>query len=61
MSDIDAERMLIHVHRGKGAKDRYIPLPKDTLMLLRNYWKTHRNQKLIFPGLIRNHEKADEG
>ena len=25
--DIDSERMVVHVHRGKGAKDRYVPLP----------------------------------
>jgi hypothetical protein len=24
VSDIDSQRMMIHVHRGKGAKDRYI-------------------------------------
>jgi site-specific recombinase XerD len=41
--------MLVHIHRGKGAKDRYVPLPKRTLELLRIYWKEHRNPKLIFP------------
>ena len=29
------DRMMIHVHRGKGAKDRYVPLPQSTLNLLR--------------------------
>ena len=53
VSDIDGERKLIHVHRGKGAKDRYVPLPDATLILLRRYWATHRNQKLIFPALGR--------
>jgi integrase/recombinase XerD len=52
--DIDAEFMRIHVHCGKGAKDRYVPLPKPTLDLLRDYWKTHRNPTLIFPALGRN-------
>ncbi len=55
ISDIDGKRKLIHVHRGKGAKDRYVPLPDDTLILLRRYWATHRNQDLIFPALGRGH------
>ena len=53
ISDIDSKRKLIHVHRGKGAKDRYVPLPDATLNLLRRYWVTHRNQDLIFPALGR--------
>ncbi|MCP3874877.1 MAG: tyrosine-type recombinase/integrase [Desulfobacteraceae bacterium] len=51
--DIDADRMSIHVHRGKGAKDRYVPLPLATLIILRQYWKHHRNPVLIFPALGR--------
>lgn len=53
VSDIDGKRMMIHVHRGKGAKDRYVPLPNETYQLLRRYWVTHRNQALIFPALGR--------
>lgn len=53
VSDIDAGRKMIHVHRGKGAKDRYVPLPENTLLLLRRYWATHRNPVLIFPALGR--------
>ena len=53
VSDIDGKRKLIHVHRGKGAKDRYVPLPDTTYALLRRYWVTHRNPKLIFPALGR--------
>jgi len=49
VSDIDSARMLIHVHRGKGAKDRYVPLPKTTLQRLRQYWVTHKNQTWVFP------------
>jgi integrase/recombinase XerD len=51
VADIDADRMRIHVHRGKGAKDRYVPLPESTLDILRNYWKLHRNPAWIFPRL----------
>jgi site-specific recombinase XerD len=53
ISDIDGARKFIHVHRGKGAKDRYVPLPDATYHLLREYWRTHRNPKLIFPALGR--------
>ena len=55
VSDIDGKRKLIHVHRGKGAKDRYVPLPDTTYALLRRYWVTHRNPDLIFPALGRGH------
>ena len=49
VTDIDSSRMLIHVRHGKGAKDRYVPLPQSTLEILRRYWVTHRNPLLIFP------------
>src|SRR5919198_6470622 len=35
VSDIDGQRLQVHIHRGKGAKDRYVPLPTETLTLLR--------------------------
>lgn len=56
VGDIDGDRMMVHVHRGKGAKDRYVPLPSSTLDLLRLYWVTHRHQRLIFPADGRNHQ-----
>jgi integrase/recombinase XerD len=58
VSDIDGKRKMIHVHRGKGAKDRYVPMPEDTYRMLRNYWATHRNPVLIFPALGRNGKGA---
>jgi len=58
ISDIDGARKMIHVHRGKGAKDRYVPLPDATLDLLRRYWMTHRNPKLIFPAVGRTRNLA---
>jgi site-specific recombinase XerD len=60
ISDIDSTRMMIHVHRGKGAKDRYVPLPQSTLHLLRRYWLTHRHPQLLFPALGRNGKGAKE-
>jgi integrase/recombinase XerD len=49
VTDVDAALMRIHVRHGKGAKDRYVPLPQRTLPLLRSYWLTHRNPVWIFP------------
>jgi site-specific recombinase XerD len=58
VGDIDSQRMLVHVHRGKGAKDRYVPLPDKTLVTLRDYWATHRNPTWLFPTLGRYPEDA---
>ena len=59
-SDIDSSRMMIHVHRGKGAKDRYVPLPEKILPMLRKHWLTHRHPSLLFPALGRNGGSATE-
>ena len=48
--DIDKSTMLVHVREGKGGKDRMVPMPELTLLALRDYWKTHRHARLIFPG-----------
>jgi site-specific recombinase XerD len=45
---IDSAHMLLHVH-GKGRKDRYVPLASETLTLLREHWRTHRDPLLLFP------------
>lgn len=58
VGDIDKDRMLIHVHRGKRAKDRYVPLPPSTLSLLRQHWATHRNPAWLFPSKARDPEAA---
>ena len=56
VGDVDAKRMMVHVHRGKGAKDRYVPLPTSTLLLLREHWATHRHQRFLFPADGREHK-----
>jgi integrase/recombinase XerD len=55
--DILSDRGLVHIHGGKGALDRMVPLPKVTLTALREYYKTHRNPKWIFPALGHNNGK----
>ena len=52
--DILSDRGLVHIHTGKGALDRMVPLPKITLLTLRNYYKTHCNPQWIFPALGHN-------
>jgi len=46
---IDSDRMMVHVRHGKGAKDRYVPLPVPALEMLRRYWRTHRHPEWLFP------------
>jgi integrase/recombinase XerD len=58
VSDIDGQRLQVHVHRGKGAKDRYVPLPAETLTLLRTYWKTHRHPAWLLPATGRDHTQG---
>jgi site-specific recombinase XerD len=41
-ADVDAERLLVWVRDGKGAKDRGVPLPRPLLARLRRYWRHDR-------------------
>lgn len=56
VGDLDSQRMMVHIHRGKGAKDRYVPLPQTTLAVLRVFWKTHRNGRFLFPAKGRDRQ-----
>jgi len=49
VGDIDAERKQVHIRRGKGHKDRFVPLPDLTYVALRRLWCRHRNPLLLFP------------
>ena len=48
VKDIQSDRGFVHV-RGKGSRDRYVPLPPRTLQILRMNWKRHRNPTWLFP------------
>jgi len=49
VGDIDAKRRRVHIRDAKGNKDRFVPLPDQTLALLRRFWQLHRHPSLLFP------------
>ena len=51
VSDIDTERMVIHVVGGKGRKDRDVMLSPKLLDELRQYWRSlqHKPRTWLFP------------
>lgn len=51
--DVDSSRMVLHV-RGKGGKDRQVPLSTRTLEILREQWKSHRSPCWLFPAPTRS-------
>jgi len=50
LKDIDSERMLVHIRKAKGSKDRYSLLSKLALKELRNYAKDQKLKDWLFPG-----------
>jgi site-specific recombinase XerD len=58
VGDIDSGRMMAHIHHGRGAKDRDVPLPSSALPALRDYWATHRHPTGLFPATGRDHRRA---
>ena len=45
VEDIDSKKMRIFVREGKGNKERYTMLSKQSLEMLRTYWSKYRQNK----------------
>jgi integrase/recombinase XerD len=52
ITDIDSQRMIIHIQGGKGRKDRDVMLSPKLLVALREYWRGLRRKPThwLFPG-----------
>ena len=50
VTDIDSDRMLIHIVQGKGRKDRYSMLSEIALGELREYVRKYKPDNWLFPG-----------
>jgi integrase/recombinase XerD len=51
VSDIDSQRMVVHIQGGKGRKDRDVMLSPLLLEALRVYWRglEHKPSTWLFP------------
>jgi integrase/recombinase XerD len=52
VGDIDSHRMVVHIHGGKGNRDRDVMLSQTLLDALRGYWRGLRRKptEWLFPG-----------
>lgn len=50
IADIDSQRMLLRVQKGKGQRDRYAMLSPRLLEVLRAWWRAARPTDWLFPG-----------
>jgi integrase/recombinase XerD len=60
VGDIDAQRKQVHIQRGKGHKDRFVPLPDLTCQALRALWRKHRNSCWLFPNAVGSPERIQK-
>ena len=50
--------MRVHIRDAGGSKDRMVPLPENTLRVLRDVWKVHRHPRFLFPNRKRGIKNA---
>ena len=58
VDDINSTYQQVHIRNSKGNKDRLIPLPTQTLTILRKFWLVHRHPQYLFPSRKRGLKNA---
>jgi len=58
VGDIDSINMRVHIRNAKGNKDRLVPLPENTLRVLKNFWTVHKHPHFLFPSRKRGVKNA---
>src|SRR5271169_2571454 len=61
VDDIDSQRMVVHIHGGKGRKDRDVMLSPRLLAALRAHWRYYHRQSStwLFPSNYRKDRPID--
>ena len=61
VSDIDSQRMVVHIRGGKGRKDRDVMLSLRLLTALRTYWRSYhrKSSTWLFPSNYRKDRPID--
>jgi integrase/recombinase XerD len=57
--DISAEGQKLRVRKGKGNRDRIVPIAGAMLEDLRAYWSIHKNPLLLFPHVGRGRQSPE--
>jgi integrase/recombinase XerD len=60
-SDVDSQRMVVHIHGGKGRKDRDVMLSPKLLTTLRTHWRFYhrKSSTWLFPSNYRKDRPID--
>jgi integrase len=58
--DIDGAGGKLWIRKGKGGRDRMVPIATAMVEDLRKYWKFHRNPLLLFPHTGRGHATPEK-